>query len=134
MESCAIRPLRRSPLLRRDASKRHMDTRTKIQRQSAPLSPDARVLAGYFDPLLAEHAARIHAEKLAAAGPLAVVVLDPPEPILAWEARAALVAALADVDLVLAAAPRVDTHLEEHDLATRARFLAHVRDRHLQHR
>lgn len=118
-----------------------MDTRAKIVcgpscasslEQLRRTAPSLRVVSGYFDPLLASHAQRLEAER-AGAEALAVIVLEPPEPILPTRARAELVAALAAVSLVLvpegAAAPAVDARFEPVDLADRARFIAYVRER-----
>jgi nicotinic acid mononucleotide adenylyltransferase len=91
-----------------------------------------RIVSGYFDPLLATHAARfeVAADGVAA---VAVVLLDPPDPILSSRARAELVAALARVSLVLvpgeSEAPEADVHFEREDLEARALFMAHVRER-----
>lgn len=71
-----------------------MDSRSKI---GAPLPEAAYVVRGYFDPLLAEDARRL----AACPRPLAVVIADPPQPLLPPEARQLLVAALACVDVVV---------------------------------
>jgi len=72
-----------------------MDTRQKIV---PALPPGCDVVEGYFDPLLAEQAAAIAAQKRAR--PLGVVIRDPADPLLDSRARAELVAALASVDYV----------------------------------
>lgn len=118
-----------------------MDTRAKIVsgpscaaslEQLRRAAPSLRVVSGYFDPVLASHAQRLEAARTGADA-LAVIVLEPPDPILPARARAELVAALAAVSLVLvpdgAAAPEVDVCFEPLDLADRDRFIAYVRER-----
>lgn len=118
-----------------------MDTRAKIAEaaecraklnQLRATGALVRVVSGYFDPVLASHAARL-AEARQGAGALAVLVLDPPDPILPVRARAELVAALDVVSLALmpAAAETIeaDLSLEDMDLDERARFVEHVRQR-----
>lgn len=78
-----------------------MDTRSKILNSAAGLSVPVLVI-GYFDPVTAEHAAR-----LAALGSgLTVAILDPPDPLLPARARAELVAALRCVERVVLGDPR----------------------------
>lgn len=89
------------------------------------------MVAGYFDPLLAQHAAQLRAAK-GEAGCLAVVVLEPEDPILPAQARAELVAALACVDYVMteeggAPAGRIDLSGEHR--RWRREFLDSVRSR-----
>lgn len=57
------------------------------------------MVVGYFDPVTSANTRRLNA---LASGPrsLAVVILDPPNPLLTREARAELVAALTVVDQV----------------------------------
>jgi len=55
---------------------------------------------GYFDPLLAAHARRLKDARANAAA-LAVIIADPPRPILPARARAELVAALEAADYVV---------------------------------
>jgi hypothetical protein len=75
-----------------------VDTRSKI----FPLAAVAgerlpRLVAGFFDPLIAAHA-----EALAALGDrLTVCILDPPNPLLPASARAELAASLACVERVI---------------------------------
>ncbi len=83
-------------------------------------------VSGHFDPLLAEHVAKL--EQAREAGrPLVVEVTNPEHPLLAQRARAELVAALGMVDFVV---------LGDGDGAADAditeRFVAHVLDRHRQ--
>ena len=64
------------------------------------------VIIGYFDPLTAAHARRIielRSELRRNTGRIAVIVTDPPDPILPQRARVELVAALHAVDYVVAA-------------------------------
>lgn len=86
-----------------------MDTRTKIVdwpaaectlRERAEKNP-LKVVVGYFDPLLAAHAARL--EEIAGAGKLIVLVASPARPLLPAKARAELVAALGVVEQVVIA-------------------------------
>ncbi len=109
-----------------------MDTRGKIS-PAAEFTGPAFVVSGYFDPLLADHAERLAAVKPAGMR-LAVLVLDPPNPILPARARAEMVAALRPVDHVLLGEPgephpTPDLHFETEDLALRASFIEHVRER-----
>ncbi len=80
-----------------------MDTRNKIvdwpQAEHILRQGSNTVVTGYFDPLLASHARRL--AELAAAGPLVVVIADPPQPLLPARARAELVAALQAVEYVV---------------------------------
>lgn len=118
-----------------------MDTRLKIAAgaECAPrlaelrrACPGLRVVSGYFDPVLASHAARLDAAR-ADASAVAVVVLDPPDPILPARARAELVAGLAAVSMVLlpegTLPPHPDIVFEPQDLDERTRFTAHVLER-----
>lgn len=118
-----------------------MDSRSKIAAETdcgarlAELQATGRgvrVVSGYFDPLLAWHAERLE-ELRAGGGRLAVMILDPPDPILPARARAELVAALGAVDLVLipptGAAVTAQVCLEETDAAVRRQFVQHVRER-----
>jgi glycerol-3-phosphate cytidylyltransferase-like family protein len=107
-----------------------VDTRSKIQ-TSRPTGPEWVTVTGYFDPLVAGHAARLRG--LAEPGrKLLVIVADPPEPILEARARAELVAALACVDAVSMEAqpgPGATHDLRSADLEDRARLIAHIRAR-----
>ncbi len=87
-----------------------MDTRTRILNEAVALETIAAVRAqgervsavtGFFDVLLVEH---VRALQNFAEGnnKLVAVVLNPPEPLLAQDARAELAAALAAVDYVVA--------------------------------
>ncbi len=63
------------------------------------------VIIGYFDPLTAAHARcliEVRGELPGKTGRLAVIVTDPPDPILPQRARAELVATLHAVDYVVA--------------------------------
>lgn len=73
-----------------------MDTRSKIV---DTLPPDCEIVEGFFDPLLAAHAAQL--TSIPKTRPLAVVIRDPEEPLLSSRARAELVAGIACVDYVI---------------------------------
>ncbi len=105
-----------------------MDTRAKIVEATA-VKPGMRVVSGYFDPLLAEDAQELAA--LAEDGvELAVVILDPPNPILAARARAELVAALGCVGAVVTGTGiEPEIHLEAGHARRAAAFAEHVRER-----
>lgn len=84
-----------------------MDTRQKILTLQEAVdginrSGKLTVIIGHFDPLTAAHARRL-TELHPINGSLAVIVTDPPHPILPQRARAELVAALRTVDYVVAA-------------------------------
>lgn len=77
-----------------------MDTRDKIVPLDQVVAAPVLWVRGFFDPLLAEHARRLAA--LARPGQrLAVLIADPPRPLLPAAARAELVAALESVDYVV---------------------------------
>ena len=105
-----------------------MDTRAKIisVEEARDIAGEKEVhwISGHFDPLLAEHAAMIHAN--AEAGRLTIVeVTNPVQPLLPLRARAELVAALAQVDYVVMSDQRAD----EPDEDVTRRFIHHVRQR-----
>ncbi|QOY90470.1 nucleotidyl transferase family protein [Paludibaculum fermentans] len=107
-----------------------MDSRSKIV-LPAELPAGTRLASGYFDPLLTVHAAWL-AEARGASDKLAVIIKDPPVPILSARARAELVAALKVVDFVVLdqpSLPAADVQLEQRDAAAAAAFVAHVRQR-----
>ena len=90
----------------------------------------AFLVSGWFDPLLAVHAARI--DEIPEQFAVAVQIVDPPDPLLPARARAELVAALRRVELVIldeaqTLTPALRLELEEAEL--RAEFLAHVHER-----
>jgi len=104
-----------------------LDTRSKILASAAGLNVETLVI-GYFDPVTAEHAARL-AEL---GGGLTVAIVDPPEPLLPARARAELVAALRGVERVIVGDPRpslvarrVVDETEAH-LAARARLVGRI--------
>lgn len=122
-----------------------MDTRRKILAWS-----DARALleaagaplvTGYFDPLTADHARRLN-ELAETHGPLFVLLLDPPEPVLPAGARAELAASLACVRCIALPPPEgaqaaLDAmgegrllREEAADLERRAALTRHVLARH----
>ncbi|MGA2216104.1 MAG: hypothetical protein ABSH31_22720, partial [Bryobacteraceae bacterium] len=109
-----------------------LDTRSKIislHEIKTLKDRTARWISGHFDPLLAEHVARLRQARQP--GTLLVVeVTNPARPLLSQRARAELVAALAMVDYVvlsnvdaaaagLPAGPPIDAGLTE-------RFIEHV--------
>ncbi len=127
-----------------------MDTRTKIlcpaeageaARRLRDSGRRIKAIAGYFDPLLADHARRVAATKDGSTA-LVAIVLEPPQPVLPIRARAELVAALAAVDLVvvpgearledvLAALGACEVvRTEEADRQLSAGLVQHVRSRH----
>jgi bifunctional ADP-heptose synthase (sugar kinase/adenylyltransferase) len=79
-----------------------LDTRSKIidLDRAASIPAPVKLVAGYFDVLTPEHAARFRELKDGAT--LVAAVLDPPSPLLPSRARAELAAALRAVDYVLA--------------------------------
>jgi bifunctional ADP-heptose synthase (sugar kinase/adenylyltransferase) len=86
-----------------------VDTRTKVLSHREALAVARRLreegktlklVVGYFDPVLAAHARRLKDAREGAAA-LAVIIADPPRPILPARARAELVAGLAAVDYVV---------------------------------
>ncbi len=124
-----------------------MDTRTKILSPAAAAEAaracggPIRVLTGYFDPLLGDHARRL-TEVKAGGGTLFVAIQDPAGPLLPARARAELVAALGAVDwVILSDAGPADGWLESFPAETVLReeradarrteeFVLHVRSRH----
>jgi hypothetical protein len=109
-----------------------VDTRGKI-RPAHEFKRPALLVSGYFDPLLAAHAERLEAVKPAGV-PLAVIVAEPPDPVLPARARAEMVAALRAVDAVFVPEPgelppAPDLRFEAGDLDLRAAFVDYVRSR-----
>src|ERR1700694_5131038 len=105
-----------------------MDTRAKIisVEEARDIAGEKEVhwISGHFDPLLAEHAAILHAN--AEAGRLLIVELtNPVQPLLPLRARAELVAALAQVDYVVMSDQRAEAPGDE---ITRG-FIQHVQQR-----
>jgi bifunctional ADP-heptose synthase (sugar kinase/adenylyltransferase) len=110
-----------------------MDTRTKIisVAEAARLAADgATVVSGYFDPLLASHAERLHDLKREGV-PLLVAIADPETPILPARARAELTAGLAVVDYVVESVNGVPVtvRLEEEDAVRLDHLIEHVHAR-----
>jgi len=127
-----------------------MDTRRKIiePARARALAQERRaqgvkIVTGYFDVIVAEHVRRLREIKNGS-GTLIVVVLDPPEPLLAGRARSELVAALAVVDYVVPADEQAAQELLGHftpseivreesaDLLRARRLSEHVKRRHQQ--
>jgi hypothetical protein len=120
-----------------------VDTRSKILPWEEALhllhpSSDVRIVTGYFDPLLAAHAARLR-ELSAADSQLLVIVTHPPNPLLPACARAELLAALSVVDLVTVAPSDAPLMFpdglrlireEAHDAARTRELVRHVHRRH----
>ena len=110
-----------------------MDTRNKIVsagEAASRLPHMAFLVSGWFDPLLAVHAARI--DEIPEQFAVAVQIVDPPDPLLPARARAELVAALRRVELVILDEAQTLTpalRLEEEEAEWRTAFLAHVRER-----
>lgn len=92
---------------------------------------DVQLAAGWFDPMLAESAEEL--ARLKRPGAKLMILLDePPEAILAWRARAEMVAALRPVDAVapfseVGLTPSVD--LREQHGRSRSEFIGHVFER-----
>lgn len=113
-----------------------MDTRTKIVTPEQAGNLDAQIcVRGYFDPLLAAHARLI----AGLAGPVVVLLADPPEPLLPAKSRAELVAALRGVSRVVlpldngeAYEPAGASVVDElaADLERRQSLVSHVHRRH----
>lgn len=117
-----------------------MDTRPKIISASEAVTlardPQIRILAGYFDPLLAEHARSI--AEVAQGDPLLVLVLDDAAALLPAGARAELVAALRSVRYV-SVVSRAELNEqfeginivsdEDTDIVRQRKLLQHIRDR-----
>ncbi len=110
-----------------------MDTRNKIvsaQEAESRLPHMAFLVSGWFDPLLAVHAARL--DEIPDQFPVAVQIVNPPDPLLPARARAELVAALGRVELVILDEAQTLTpalRLQDEEAELRAAFLAHVRER-----
>ncbi|HEX3880259.1 MAG TPA: hypothetical protein VHW24_24925 [Bryobacteraceae bacterium] len=120
-----------------------MDTRFKIVDASAIRGRKAKIVTGYFDPLLAWHAEKLEALR-GGAEVFAAAVLPLRDELVGQRARAELVAALRVIDYVLIAsgadfeafgdvAAALDAaqvvRLDEEDLRRRAELIADVRSR-----
>jgi bifunctional ADP-heptose synthase (sugar kinase/adenylyltransferase) len=124
-----------------------LDTRRKIVdvEQARALAAESggslRIVTGYFDPLLAGHAAAL-AEGRVGAGGLLLLLRTPPDPLLPLRSRVELVAALRTVDWVAAIpgdtipewvralpASRL-VSFESDDEDRRSAFLRHIHERH----
>ena len=92
-------------------------------------SRPAQLVRGHFDPLLAEHA-RILADAAVPGKLLAVIVTNPPHPLLVARARAELVAGLAIVDYVAIADGEGDSAGDFPDVDITRRFMEQVRLKH----
>jgi glycerol-3-phosphate cytidylyltransferase-like family protein len=87
----------------------------------------ARWIAGYFDPLLAEHVRRLR-QHTAPGHLLVVEVANPEKPLLPQRARAELVAALSMVDYVVLGNGEPAQGIVDPDVT--AEFIEHVLRRH----
>jgi len=110
-----------------------VDTREKIidgTEAARVAASGATVVSGYFDPLLAAHAARL-AESKPEGAKLLVLIATPDNAILPAAARAELVAGLRCVDYVseLSDGLQPQIHLEQEDTERFAALLDHVRAR-----
>jgi cytidyltransferase-like protein len=113
-----------------------LDTRTKIVQSFE--NSDLKTIVGYFDPMHAGHVRRL--QELCSGGEqVAIIIADPPEPMLPTRARAELVAALDCVAHVIPAGAEADAIIAgRHDIIDereadthRARtFAQHVLARH----
>ena len=110
-----------------------VDTREKIigaeeARRLAAIG--AATVRGYFDPMTAEHAARLASLKRPG-GALLVIIGEPADPILPRRARAQLIAGLRCVDFVcdeqVAFEPQF--RLESEDRERLERLIRHVQAR-----
>lgn len=113
-----------------------MDTRTKIVQSFE--TTDLKTIVGYYDPLHAGHIRRLR-EFCRPGERLAIVVADPPQPILPTRARAELIASLECVAQVIAAGSSADeivrgftTVIDDrpHDSNRSQEFAQHVLARH----
>jgi hypothetical protein len=109
-----------------------LDTRKKILPWTEFVDAAGPVVAGFFDPLTADHSKRL--EEIAShVGPVRVALYDPPQPLLPAEARAALVAALRCVYAVSIAHDQeiIDAlDLRVEDLERRQQIIAHIHEKH----
>ncbi len=108
-----------------------LDTRSKIvSAAEAERISGATLVSGYFDPMLASHAARLAGLKRDGS-PLVVVIASSADSILPARARAELVAGLRAVDYVVESpdglTPQVE--LQDEDLARLDALVEHVHGR-----
>lgn len=111
-----------------------LDTRRKIVAPEAISRSQPIVLvSGFFNPLLASHASRL--ETLRRDGwRLAVLLSDPPDPVLPLQARAELVAALRAVDYVVVADGAATDHNSESEIILRVQPAEIVREQEADQR
>jgi bifunctional ADP-heptose synthase (sugar kinase/adenylyltransferase) len=100
-----------------------LDTTSKVA--EAPAGQEMVCVCGFFDPLLAAHV-RLLAQQRVPGMPLAVCIVDPPQPLLPLADRARVVAALSMVDRVH---PGVGAEGLIADAHLREEFLRRVRRR-----
>ncbi len=104
------------------------DTRSKIVTPESLIHSQPIVLVtGFFDPLLAGHARRLAALRRDGYR-LAVLLSDPPDPVLPLRARAELVAALGAVDFVLLADGDEAHHNSQSEILKRVKPAEIVRE------
>ena len=92
-----------------------------------------RVVVGYFDPVTSVNVRRLR-ELASGDRSIAVVLEDPPSPLLTREARAELVAALAVVDQVTTTSPAAFSSIDvvyeqEADTTRRTELIEHIHAR-----
>ena len=109
-----------------------MDTRTKIVDAVAAAriaASGAKVVSGYFDPLIASHAEQL--ARLKDGATLLVLIATPENAILPAAARAELVAGLRAVDYVAELGPGLtpQIRLEQEDNRRFQALLEHVHSR-----
>ena len=88
------------------------------------------MVSGYFDPLLASHAARLN-ELRGDGKPLIVLIASSPDSIFPARARAELVAGLRVVDYVVESVDGMSPQIrmEQEDLARLEKLIEHVHSR-----
>ncbi len=107
-----------------------MDSREKIiAADRAARIRGAVIVSGYFDPMLASHAARL--KELKGDKTLIVAIVSASDAILPARARAELVAGLRVVDYVVESADGLAPHvrLEQEDSARLEKLIGHVHAR-----
>ncbi|MBV6433557.1 MAG: hypothetical protein IANPNBLG_03735 [Bryobacteraceae bacterium] len=108
-----------------------VDSRNKIKSWQQALQPGARLVTGFFDPMIPEQVERLR--RIAGDGKLVVLLKTPPNACLDPRARAELAASLDFVCAVVAETP-ADANVEalpahEEEAPLRERFLSLVREK-----
>ena len=126
-----------------NCSNEKLDTRHKIlspEEAAATIQRPFLAIAGHFDPMTAAIARRITDFRRPGLR-IAVIVTDPPDPVLPQRARAELAAALSSVDYVVAAKDNTSAEItarlqpdeviqeEAADLRRTQDLISHVRSR-----